>query len=100
MNLEIPEDCQITAKANLELRKQVKYLIENYEKITNDGYKIYLCSNCLNILRHKKKYWLTIVEYQDELFWYLKPFYNSYLLVKKTEEKCLDILLLIIKILN
>lgn len=95
MKIYIPKKCNITLEALSELKLQVKKLINNYDE--NKEYKIYLYSNFLKIIYNDNSYNVAIVEYNNELYWYMKPFYNNYLLLKKTNEHCFDMILLIIK---
>lgn len=97
MNLIIPKDCNITPRALMELKLQVKQLLNENELNKNKEYKIYLYSNFLRIKYLDKYYNVAIVEKNKELFWYVKPFFNNYLLVKKTHSKCFDVILLVIK---
>lgn len=100
MKIIIPQNCCITDEALNKLKKHVKALIENYDNKYKKEYKIYLYSNFLKINYQNHNYNVAIVEYNHELFWYLKPFYGSYLLIKDTEKECLDLVLSIIKIIN
>ena len=100
MKIKIPQSCSVTDAAIMALKQQVKYLIGSYDEKYKKEYKIYLYSNFLKINYKNHNYLVTIVEYNNELFWYLKPFYNSYLLIKNTEPECFDILIAAIKTLN
>ncbi len=82
MKLRIPKDCVLTNETVLELKKLVKYLIKEYEIKYKDKYKVYLYANCLKIVCRKKSYYLTIVQYNHEYFWYVVPFLEQYLLMK------------------
>lgn len=97
MKIKIPQNCSITDKAILQLKKQIKYLISNYDERYKKEYKIYLYSNFLKINYRNHNFSVALVEYNSELFWYIKPFHNSYLLIKNVNVECFDIILLIIK---
>ena len=97
MKIKIPQNCSITDKTVLQLKKQIKYLINNYDERYKKEYKIYLYSNFLKINYKNHNFNITLVEYNNELFWYIKPFYNNYLLIKYVNVECFDIILLIIQ---
>lgn len=92
MKILIPNDCIISEKSIIELKKVVKYLIQNYET-KYSKYKIYLYPNYLKVNYKKHNYTLTILEYNCELFWYMKPFDNSYFLLKYTSVNSLSYIL-------
>lgn len=100
MKIMIPKNCRITEEAILSLKKEVKYLIERYEEKYSKDYKIYLYANSLKVKYKQKNYDVAIVEYNHELFWYVKPFYKSYLLLKNTNDLCLELILAILKEIN
>lgn len=97
MKIEIPQNCRITNRAILKLKNKVKDLINHYEEKYQEEYKIYLYQKFLKIHYKKYQFVIAIVEYNEELFWYMRPFYKSYLLLKDSEDACFDVILFIIK---
>lgn len=82
MKLKIPNNCRITNETIIELKKFIKYLIQDFEEKYKDKYKIYLYAGFLRIRYKQKNYYVTIVEYNQEYFWYIMPFFQEYLLMR------------------
>lgn len=100
MKIIIPKSCKITEKATLELKNAVKYLITKFEEKYSKEFQIFLYKNSLKVIHKKKQYVVAMVVYNEEYFWYVKPFLKSYLLLKNTDKSCLDLVLTMIKTIS
>ena len=88
----------ITTRSLRQLKEEIKLIIRNYSKLKN--FKIYIDDVYLKIKYKNKLFYFTILEKNSEFFWYLKPYYNDYLLIKEPYNKSFDLILTIIKFLT
>ena len=95
MKIDIPKNCCITKETIWELKSYVKDMLLKHEEFKE--FKIYLYSNFLKIKFQKKQFVLTIVSFNSEFFWYLKPYKESYLLIKANDWDTLILIFNIIK---
>lgn len=96
MKITIPQDCKLTDKALIALKSETVNLINNYEEKYHGDYKMYLYSNFIKIYHNRHNYIITIVEYKNELFWFVKPFQGSYFLIKKVKKITIDVIITIL----
>ena len=97
MKLELPNESCITDIALNILKQQIIYLIPKYEEKYPKISQIFLYENHLKIIANGKCYLVTLINLNDDIFWYIKPFNNSYILIKNNKnmdiKKILDLIL-------
>lgn len=82
MKLDIPNNSIINDTAVEILRKQITYLIPEYASKYQKEYQIFLYGNHVKVIYAKKMYLITIIIIDKEIYWYLKPWKESYILIK------------------
>ncbi len=80
MKLDLPYKSNINNICINLLKDNIINYSNNYNLIKES--QIYLYANYLKVFYNKKIYIITIISINTSLYWYLKPWHNTYLLIK------------------
>ncbi len=81
MKLELPKRSDITDNSLDILKKQITYILPEYEEKYQKLYEIYLYENHLRVIVNHKLYLITIISLNKENYWYIATS-KTYFLIK------------------
>ena len=98
--LELPDFVHITSECIDYLKKELTKLIEEYATDESKQFNILIYANYLKIKYNHHQYNLAIVMINNNYFWYLCPYLDSYLILKLTNNCHYQEIFNVIKNLN